>query len=164
MLNIQGIVVPEFYGSNQEIDVPCPIIGPDEIDKIPCIAMEYTAGEDLFDYKIAHRNKLPILAKVVKDCCMQIARTGVPQEDPKLDGVIVVADTHSSFTIRVIDFSHVTFDGSDILKMGHACGQFIMRRYLEILDWKMPQDVETWGKDEPESAASCSDVPTTPST
>jgi hypothetical protein len=147
MLSNQGTIVPEYYGSNQQVSVPDPN-SPSDIERLPCVVMEYIAGEDLFDYKIAHRNKLPMLAKAVEDCCVKVAETGVAQMDPQLEGMIVV---DAGFAVKMIDFSDVRFDPYYNEGMSRASSHFLMRRYAEVLGWEMPMDVTTWATYEAEN-------------
>jgi hypothetical protein len=121
MRSIQGTIVPEFYGSV-------------EVDGLPSVVLEYIVGDDLCTYQTTLEN-LPRLARAVENCSVAIAKCGVVQWDPKLDGVLVVRTQPPDLTIRMIDFSHVEFDKGFAIGMSKGGSNFLIRRYAELMGW-----------------------------
>ncbi|KAF1820571.1 uncharacterized protein K489DRAFT_372351 [Dissoconium aciculare CBS 342.82] len=121
MRSIQGTIVPDFYG-------------PGEVDGLPSIVLEYIVGYDLCTYQTTLEN-LPKLARAVENCSVAIAKCGVVQWDPRLDGVIVVRPPTPWLTIKMIDFSHVEFDKSFAIGMSKGGSNFLIRRYAELMGW-----------------------------
>jgi hypothetical protein len=135
MHSIQGTIVPEFYGSG-------------EIDELPTIVLEYIVGDDLYTYRTNPEN-LPNLARAVEDCSVIIAKCGVVQGDPKLDGVFVTKTRNAELTIRMIDFSHVELDTVEFgenyaISGSRANSNFLIRQYARLIGCSWSVDAKNY--------------------
>jgi hypothetical protein len=91
MGNIQGTVVPEFYGAGM-------------LNDLPTIVLEHISGDDLYSYR-SNINRLPALARAVEECSRLVAECGVAQMDPRLDGIIVTSSSGST-DVLCMNYKH----------------------------------------------------------